>query len=169
MSSIQTGDPDALGFSAARLARVQRWLEAQVTSERVAGASVLVARHGEPVFAQATGKADVAHDKPFELDTIVRLYSMTKAVTTVAIMQLYEQGKLGLDDPIFYYIPALQSQFAGEENEAFAILRMTETFRREAKHIIQEREKKNGKTILDVREKIPVREKKTFRSTEELQ
>ncbi len=105
MSSIQTGDPHALGFSAARLARVQRWLEAQVTSERVAGASVLVARHGEPVFAQATGKADVAHDKPFDLDTIVRLYSMTKAVTTVAAMMLYEEGCFHLDDPVAKFLP----------------------------------------------------------------
>lgn len=102
---IKVLDPTGQGFSTERLSRVSRWLSAQVEQERVAGASVLIARHDQTVFAEAAGMADHENQQPFAMDTIVRIYSMTKAVTTVAAMTLYEQGCFQLDDPVAAYLP----------------------------------------------------------------
>jgi CubicO group peptidase (beta-lactamase class C family) len=102
--------PEQLGFDPNRLQRLERWLDQQVEQNRVAGASVLVARHGSIAMFRATGAARVASEhtveQPFARDTLVRLYSMTKPVTTVAAMMLYEQGYFQLDDPIARFLPA---------------------------------------------------------------
>ncbi|MCP5184945.1 MAG: beta-lactamase family protein [Pseudomonadales bacterium] len=99
-------DARAAGFSATRLERLYEWLVQQTRSNRLAGASVLVARRGTPAFFEATGMAELETGKPFRKDTIVRIYSMTKAVTTVAAMICYEQGCFQLDDPVARYLPA---------------------------------------------------------------
>lgn len=98
-------DPAEVGLSAERLERVREWLAAQVTSQRLAGASVCIGREGRIAMLEATGLADVEQNKPFTTDTVVRIYSMTKAVTTVAAMMLYEQGAFQLDDPVARYLP----------------------------------------------------------------
>lgn len=98
-------DPQAAGFCPERIDRVNGWLSRQVSSGRLAGASVLVSRHGIPALASCHGLADIAAGKPFQLDTIVRLYSMTKAITTVAAMTCYELGCFQLDDPVAKFIP----------------------------------------------------------------
>jgi CubicO group peptidase (beta-lactamase class C family) len=98
--------PEAVGLSPARLERVARWLDHQVSSERLAGASVLLGRHGQTAFFRAAGHADLALGREFTRDTIVRIYSMTKPVTTVAAMMLFEEGCFQLDDPVSKYIPA---------------------------------------------------------------
>jgi len=97
--------PESVGISSERLQRLAAWLQEQVDSGRVAGCSVLVARRGHTAFAEAAGLAEVESGKPFALDTIVRIYSMTKAVTTVAAMMLYEEGCFQLDDPVAAYLP----------------------------------------------------------------
>lgn len=97
--------PEALGLCSQRLTRVSDWLKLQVSSERLAGASVLIGRHGQPAFFEATGWADAERRTPFTQDTIVRIYSMTKPVTSVAAMMLYEQGAFQLDDPLYAYLP----------------------------------------------------------------
>ncbi|MGD8831101.1 MAG: serine hydrolase domain-containing protein, partial [Pseudomonadales bacterium] len=102
---IDTVSPESVGLSSARLERVSAWLEAQISGERVAGASVLVGRRGGIPYFEARGLADVAAGKSFERDTIVRIYSMTKPVTTVAAMMLYEEGCFQLDDPVAKYLP----------------------------------------------------------------
>jgi CubicO group peptidase (beta-lactamase class C family) len=98
-------NPETLGFSSERLARITTWLEKQVSSKRLAGASALVARKGEVAYFETSGMSDVEAGKRFEKDTIVRAYSMTKPITTVAAMALYEEGCFQLDDPISLYIP----------------------------------------------------------------
>ncbi len=102
---LEQVDPESVGFSAPRLERVSSWLAEQVESERLAGCSVLVARRGKVALQQATGMADQALGKPFSIDSIVRIYSMSKAITTVAAMMLYEQGRFQLDDPVANYLP----------------------------------------------------------------
>ncbi len=97
--------PESVGISSARLVRVSSWLQQQVDGGRLAGCSVLIARRGHTAFADATGLAELETGKPFALDTIVRIYSMTKAVTTVAAMMLYEEGCFQLDDPVSAYLP----------------------------------------------------------------
>ncbi len=103
--------PESVGLSSARLARVSRWLEEQVAGERLAGASVLIDRRGSVAFCEARGLADRASARSFDQDTIVRLYSMTKPITTVAAMMLYEEGCFQLDDPVASYLP----EFAATE------------------------------------------------------
>ena len=94
-----------VGMSTERLKRITSWLEAQVSSNRLAGCSALVARQGEIVYQQSTGHSDVEAGKAFADDTIVRAFSMTKPITTVAAMMLYEEGAFQLDDPIARYLP----------------------------------------------------------------
>ena len=94
-----------VGMSTERLERITAWLEEQVSSNRLAGCSALVARHGEIVYQKSTGQSDVEAGKSFSNDTIVRAYSMTKPVTSVAAMMLYEEGAFQLDDPIALYLP----------------------------------------------------------------
>jgi CubicO group peptidase (beta-lactamase class C family) len=95
-----------VGLSSPRLERVTDWLGAQITSERLAGASVLIGRRGRVACFETAGYADREAGKPFERDTVVRIYSMTKPVTTVAAMMLYEAGCFQLDDSVARYLPA---------------------------------------------------------------
>ena len=94
-----------MGLSSERLSRITAWLEQQVGTNRLAGCSALVARHGEVVYQQSVGHADLETAKPFANDTIVRVYSMTKPITTMAAMMLYEEGRFQLDDPVALYLP----------------------------------------------------------------
>ena len=97
--------PDTAGLSASRLDRVSNWLEQQVASSRLAGCSVLIGRKGGVVYYNHDGMADIDQNKPFTRDTIVRIYSMTKPVTAVAAMILYERGAFQLDDKVTAFLP----------------------------------------------------------------
>ena len=97
--------PEAAGFSVERLGRIRFWLDEQVTGGRLAGAGVMIARGGRTAFFETAGHADKEASLAFEKDTIVRIYSMTKPVTSVAAMMLYEQGCFQLDDAIAAYLP----------------------------------------------------------------
>ncbi len=96
---------EAAGLSANRLNRITDWLSEQMSSERLAGASVLVGRRGGVAYFNASGMADKELGKSFKRDTIVRIFSMTKPITTVAAMMLYERGCFHLDDPVAKFIP----------------------------------------------------------------
>ena len=98
-------DPRDLGLCPDRLARIAPWMDRLVDDGRLAGLSVTVSRRGRTAFARACGKADLARGTPFTLDTVTRIYSMTKPLTSVAVMQLYEQGKFQLDDPVARVLP----------------------------------------------------------------
>ncbi len=86
-------------------ARVDRELREMVEEGRVAGAEVLVWKDGREAHYSAAGLADREANRPFARDTLVQIYSMTKPVTGVALMQLWEQGKFGLDDPLAWHLP----------------------------------------------------------------
>ena len=97
---------DELGFSPERLARIDRFLdEKYVAPGRLAGTLTMVARHGDIAHLGLTGHADVARGLPMAADTIFRIYSMTKPVTSVALMMLVEEGRIALEDPVHRYIP----------------------------------------------------------------
>jgi CubicO group peptidase (beta-lactamase class C family) len=102
---LERVNPSRIGLSEDRLERVSEWLEQQIESQRLAGASVLIARHGDVGYFRAAGFADVEQSKPFNEDTLVRIFSMTKPITSVAAMMLYEQGRFQLDDPVAKYLP----------------------------------------------------------------
>jgi len=102
---FQVVQPETVGLSSERLQRVSRWMAQQVSGERLAGLSVLVHRRGQVAFSECAGEMDVEAGKPLQDDTIFRIYSMTKPITAVAAMMLYEEGCFQLDDPIASYLP----------------------------------------------------------------
>ncbi len=115
MDTLPLVAPEQVGLSAARLDRVRKWMQQWVDSGKLAGMVACVMRKGELAFAEVAGKADVARNKPMRPDTIFRIYSMTKPLTSTAIMMLYEEGRFQLDDPISKFIPAFADMrvFAG--------------------------------------------------------
>lgn len=108
---LQTvGDPDSLGFSARRLARMTSWFEAQTKKGDPSGFAIAVARGGKLAYLQPIGFAD--HDKtiPMRADSIFRIGSMSKQITSVATMMLVDEGKLDLDAPVAQYLPELKDR-----------------------------------------------------------
>ena len=109
--AIETGraeSPSAVspGFTRQGLARVGDYVRNEIASGKIAGAVLLIQQHGQPVLFESFGVRDVDSRRPMTADTIFRLYSMSKAITSVAAMMLVDDGKLRLDDPLSKYIPA---------------------------------------------------------------
>ncbi|OQY05001.1 MAG: serine hydrolase [Desulfobacteraceae bacterium 4572_123] len=100
--------PERLGLSKERLGRIRTWMQRYIDEAKLPGATTLVARHGEVAFSQTLGYGDLEKKKPLTQDSILRFYSMTKPVTAVAVMMLYEQGIFQLDDPLSAFIPAFR-------------------------------------------------------------
>ena len=98
-------DPSSQGFDASTLARIDRWMQRSIDTGRYSGSSVLIARNGEIVHLATAGLRSMDTGHPYEHDTIVRIYSMTKPVTSVALMMHYEQGLLHLGTPISAFLP----------------------------------------------------------------
>ncbi|MBN9488691.1 MAG: serine hydrolase [Alphaproteobacteria bacterium] len=106
---LQTvGDPDSLGFSARRLARMTSWFEAQSEKGDPSGFVVGIARGGKLAYLQATGFEDLDEKMPMRPDSIFRIGSMSKQITSVATMILVDEGKLDLDAPVAQYLPELR-------------------------------------------------------------
>jgi CubicO group peptidase (beta-lactamase class C family) len=103
--SVET-DPVQVGLSPQRLERIDALIRRYVDEQKLPGASVFVSRRSKIAHVYAYGQRDLATGAPMEMDTIVRLYSMTKPVTTVAAMMLYEEGAFDLFDPVGSIIPA---------------------------------------------------------------
>ncbi len=98
--------PVATGFSQEGLARIRDYMRNEVAAGKIPGAVLLIQQHGHPVFFESFGVRDAESRRPMTADTIFRLYSMSKAITSVAAMMLVDDGKLSLDDPLSKYIPA---------------------------------------------------------------
>ncbi len=101
----------ALAQEAVRLdgQRIDEALNRMVSDGRAAGVSVLVWKDGKEAHFGAAGFADREAQRPMARDTIAQIYSMTKPITGVALMQLWEQGKFGLDDPLARYLPEFET------------------------------------------------------------
>jgi CubicO group peptidase (beta-lactamase class C family) len=100
--------PEAVGFSSARLQRLDAAMAEPVSDGRVAGLQYLLARHGQIVATNTYGKMSFASAQPMQRDTIFRVFSMTKPITGVAMMILFEEGKWRLDDPVTKFLPELK-------------------------------------------------------------
>ncbi len=97
--------PEEVGLASARLDRIRRVVAQNVEEGRVAGAVLLVARHGKVAWFEAVGMRDREAGDPMRRDAIFRVYSMTKPVTSVAVLTLLERGRLRLSDPVSQYLP----------------------------------------------------------------
>jgi len=97
--------PEDVGLCCRRLGRVSDWMRRQVDDGRLPGISVAIARRDRLVFFETYGARDIERDAPLNADTIFRIYSMTKPITTVAALMLYEEGRFQLDDPLARYLP----------------------------------------------------------------
>jgi CubicO group peptidase (beta-lactamase class C family) len=102
-------------FSREKFARVSNYFRNEITSGKIPGAIVLIQQHGTPIYYEKFGVRDVATQLSMTDDTIFRLYSMSKPITSVAAMMLVDDGKLRLDDPLSKYIPAFADVKVGVE------------------------------------------------------
>jgi len=104
---IRTATPEDVGLSAERLARVDSLWDRYISEGKIPGVVTVIARHGEIVHLRTQGMMDVEDGRVMRPDAIFRLASMTKPITSVALMILYEEGRLQLEDPISQYVPEL--------------------------------------------------------------
>ena len=108
--------PAGAHFNQDKLAKISEFFRNEVATGKIAGANVLIQQHGKPVYHETFGVQDVVSKTPISDKTIFRLFSMTKAITSVVAMKLVEDGKIKLDDPAF---------------EIHSLLRQRESRRRE--------------------------------------
>ena len=109
-AAIEVTDPTSVGMDPNRLQRVADYARSYVDEGKLIGTEVLVARHGKVVLRSKAGLADRENQTPIVDNTLWRFYSMTKPLTSVAIMQLVEEGKLRLSDPLHEFVPAFATQ-----------------------------------------------------------
>ena len=105
-------------FSAEGLAKVSDYIRNEVATGKIPGAILLIQQHGKPVYSENFGVRDIATELSMSADTIFRLYSMSKPITSVAAMMLVEDGKLALADPVSKYIPAFAGVKVGVEKRS---------------------------------------------------
>src|SRR6266852_2969451 len=120
-STLSAQAPSAI--SAERLARIDRVLQQYVDEGRLAGAVALVLRDGQPVYERAVGWSDKEAGRRMTTDTIFRIASQTKAITSTAVLALVEEGKIGLNEPVGHFIPSFtQTNVAIKDAAAFKIV-----------------------------------------------
>ncbi|MDJ0838684.1 MAG: serine hydrolase domain-containing protein [Acidobacteriota bacterium] len=115
---IPRAEPADLGFSGDGLDALSKQIQAMVDGNKIAGASALIYRKGKVAYFEQFGKSSLETGEPMKPDALFRIFSMTKPVTSTAIMILVEDGKLGLDDPVKKYIPAMADMkvYAGSKD-----------------------------------------------------
>jgi len=106
---LPTAKPESVGLSSERLERIATMVQKSVDDQKIAGAVTLVARHGKIAWLKAQGMLDREAGKPMRTDAIFRICSMSKAITSLAVMMLYEEGNFELDDPVSKYIPEFKN------------------------------------------------------------
>ncbi|HIG40819.1 MAG TPA: class A beta-lactamase-related serine hydrolase [Gammaproteobacteria bacterium] len=98
--------PEKAGFSTSRLNWITDHINRNyVDPQKIAGCQILVSRHGHPAYFQSFGQMDIERNKPMADDAIFRIYSMSKPITSIALMQLYERGYFQLNDPVYRLVP----------------------------------------------------------------
>lgn len=119
LADIRTTNPKKVGMSQARLERIEPAMQAFVDEQKLAGTLTLVARKGKVVHVEGVGYRDREAKAPMSEDTIFRIYSMTKPITAVAALTLWEQGKFQMNDPVSKYLPELANLkvYAGMDGE----------------------------------------------------
>jgi len=103
---LPSAKPEDVGLSSERLGRLDKAIHAHVDAGRTPGVVTLIARHGKVVHVDAYGKADLVSGRPTRADDIFRMFSMTKPITSTALLMLYEEGRFQLTDPLSRFFPA---------------------------------------------------------------
>jgi len=106
---LPTAKPEDVGVSSAKVEELSKFMQSLVDQGKIAGGVTMMARHGKVIHLKAVGMTDREEKTPMRTDAIFRIASMSKAVTSVAVMMLHDQGKLSLDDPVSKYIPEFQN------------------------------------------------------------
>jgi CubicO group peptidase (beta-lactamase class C family) len=107
---FEVASPSSAGFSAEGLAKIKPAMDRHIQDGQLVGGSGLVARNGKIIYAEVWGQRDREKQLPVEHDTIFRIYSMSKPITSVGAMMLVDAGKLQLDDPVSKYLPELANR-----------------------------------------------------------
>jgi CubicO group peptidase (beta-lactamase class C family) len=115
--SVGKSQPTLLGFSTEGLGRITDFFKAEVAAGRVPGVIMLIERHGKPAYFETFGVRDVATKVPMSPDTLFRIYSMSKPLTSLAAIMLVQDGKLSLADPLSKYIPSFAKSQVGVETK----------------------------------------------------
>ncbi len=124
-SALPRAAPEEVGMSSERLKRLDQVMQAYVDNQRLAGAATLIARRGKIAHIGVYGMANRETEQPMQSRTLFRIASMTKPVTSVAVMMLYEEGKFRLDQPVEQLLPefaearVVKANADGEESESF--------------------------------------------------
>jgi CubicO group peptidase (beta-lactamase class C family) len=113
----QAKKPEDLGFSSARLGRIDKTLQEHIEKGIIPGATILIGRHGKLAYFKTYGMQDKEGGVSMEKDTIFRIFSMTKPITAVAAMMLWEEGKFILSDPVSKFLPELKDLKVGVEKK----------------------------------------------------
>lgn len=108
--ALAPAEPESVGLSSSRLAEVTAALQARIDASDIAGVVAAAARRGRVVYFEALGQRDREAGDPMARDDLFRVYSMTRPVTSTAVMMLWEEGRFGLDDPIAQYLPQFADQ-----------------------------------------------------------
>ncbi len=106
---LPAAKPESVGLSPERLERIATAVQRDIDGKRIAGAVTVVLRHGKIAWLRAQGMADREAGRPMQPDAIFRICSMTKPITSTAVMMLYEQGYFQLEDPISKYLPEFKN------------------------------------------------------------
>ena len=106
---LADGSPESVGMSSERIARMDNIFQNSVNNKEVPGVAAIVIRNGKIIYHKAFGMADNQSNRVLKKDDIFRIASMSKAITSTAVMMLWEEGKFQLDDPISKYIPEFKN------------------------------------------------------------
>ena len=107
-ADVAVVNSEAVGFSSNRLGKISEFADREIAAGNLAGAVTLVARNGQVVLFESAGRYGLEDDRPMDKDALFRIFSMTKPITTVAAMILYEEGAFHLGDPVAKYLPELK-------------------------------------------------------------
>jgi CubicO group peptidase (beta-lactamase class C family) len=116
-ATVELGPPPGSVLSLEKLSPIDDFLNGEIASGRIPGAIILIQRHGQPVYFKTFGKRDVEKGTPMAADTIFPIHSVTKTITSVAVMMLVDRAKIALQDPVSKYIPSFADMKVGVERK----------------------------------------------------
>ena len=118
---LPRAEPETVGMTTQGLNAVAEVMDRMVADGDLVGMTAMIARRGQVVFEHATGTLDLETGAPMGLDSLIRIYSMTKPITSAAALMLVEEGKLDLDDPVTRFFPEWKNQTAYDGDEIVAV------------------------------------------------